>query len=127
MNREKIIGRIRALLSKTVHNGCTEDEAISAAAKAAEMLIQYDLTLDDISVKKETVTIESNIYYTVSIWKVAGAISDLTGCKYWKTPTGILPMKITFIGFEHAVEISHYLMSICQRAITAQQDRHPIH
>jgi hypothetical protein len=29
--REKIAARIRALLAKTVENGCTEDEAIAAS------------------------------------------------------------------------------------------------
>ena len=35
--------RIQALRAKTIDNGCTEDEALSAAAKVAELLDRYDL------------------------------------------------------------------------------------
>ena len=41
--RSKIAARIRALLAKTVENGCTEAEALSAAAKVAELLDRHDL------------------------------------------------------------------------------------
>lgn len=40
---EKIKARIRALLAKTTANGCTEGEAMVAAAKAAQMLRDHGL------------------------------------------------------------------------------------
>lgn len=51
MNRERIAAIIRALLEKTVANGCTEDEAIAAAAKAAEMLAKHNLTVDEVELR----------------------------------------------------------------------------
>lgn len=44
--REKIAAKIRALRAKTVENGCTEAEALSAAEMLAKLLAQYNMTLD---------------------------------------------------------------------------------
>jgi len=46
--RDKMVDRISALLKKTIENGCTEDEAASAAAKAQELLFKYNLTIDEV-------------------------------------------------------------------------------
>jgi hypothetical protein len=40
---DKLKARIQALRAKTINNGCTEDEALSAASKVAELLDRYDL------------------------------------------------------------------------------------
>ena len=50
---EKLKGRIQALRAKTVENGCTEEEALSAAAKVADLLDQYDLSLTDVELREE--------------------------------------------------------------------------
>jgi hypothetical protein len=118
--REKIAGRIRALLVKTVENGCTEEEAISAAQMAAALLAKYNMTVDEAELranpfKRETVHREDEI--GERLWKVAAAIAELTGSRYWRSPAGIMPVEITFFGFAHEVEISHYLLAICTRAM----------
>jgi hypothetical protein len=41
--RQKILDRVRALLSKTVDNGCTEAEAMAALAKAQEMMAAHNV------------------------------------------------------------------------------------
>jgi hypothetical protein len=46
--RAKIVERARALLSMTIENGCAEAEAMTAAAKAAKLMEEYDLALGDI-------------------------------------------------------------------------------
>ncbi len=43
---DKLIGRIQALRAKTVAQGCTEQEALAAAAKVAELLDRYGLSLN---------------------------------------------------------------------------------
>lgn len=52
-NREKIATRIRALAAMTVENGCTEEEAITAARKLAEMLASYNMTLDEALLREQ--------------------------------------------------------------------------
>ncbi len=39
---DKLKTRIQALRAKTIDNGCTEDEALSAAVKVAELLDRYE-------------------------------------------------------------------------------------
>lgn len=48
-NRDKATKRIKALLSKTTENGASVEEAASAMSKANELMIQYFITLKDIS------------------------------------------------------------------------------
>jgi hypothetical protein len=50
---EKIKDQIRALLSKTTANGCTEAEMFAALAKAQAMMDAYQITDDDIREAKE--------------------------------------------------------------------------
>ena len=47
-DRNTMIRKVRAMLDKTVANGCTEEEAASAQAKAAELIGQYRLTPEEL-------------------------------------------------------------------------------
>jgi hypothetical protein len=47
-HRNAMIRKVRAMLEKTVANGCTEEEAASAQAKAAELIGQYRLTAEEL-------------------------------------------------------------------------------
>ena len=43
INRDNLLGKVRALMAKTVENGCTEEEALSALAKARAMIDAYEI------------------------------------------------------------------------------------
>jgi len=45
---ESVKARIRALRAMTIENGCTESEAMSAAALAAKILSEHGLTLEEV-------------------------------------------------------------------------------
>lgn len=47
-SRAKILIKLRALLAKTVSNGCTEAEALAAAEKASAIMEEYDLSYTDV-------------------------------------------------------------------------------
>jgi len=118
--RAKIAARIRALLAMTVENGCTEQEAVSAAAKAAEMLAQYELSVDEVELRANPFAHQAQAHEDdvgERLWKVASAVAELTHTRYWTTPNGVHPVRITFFGHEHEVEIAHYLLAICARAM----------
>ena len=51
----KVADKIRALLAKTQEAGCTEAEAMAAAAKAQELLALYGLSLSDVEVREEPI------------------------------------------------------------------------
>jgi hypothetical protein len=118
--KENLLRKIRALLSKTVENGCTEDEAIKAAEKAAELLARYDLGMDEIEMGRTPFTQTENRYYDLvgeRLWRPASAISKLTQTRYWQSRAGVHPVEITFFGFDHEVKIGSYLLAICARAM----------
>src|SRR3981081_2247381 len=48
---DRLKTRIQGLRSKTTDNGCTEAEALSSAAKVAELLDRYDLSLTDVEIR----------------------------------------------------------------------------
>lgn len=52
-DRDTVIRRIRALMEKTVANGCTEAEATAAAQAASNLLNKYQMSLTDIKIKGE--------------------------------------------------------------------------
>ena len=49
MSRENVIKKVIALLAKTVENGCSEAEAMIAAAKAKQMIDEYDIKDHDLN------------------------------------------------------------------------------
>jgi len=48
---DKLKTRIQGLRAKTIDNGCTEGEALLDAAKVAELLDRYDLSLTDVEIR----------------------------------------------------------------------------
>jgi hypothetical protein len=52
-DRNSIIEKIKALLSKTTENGCTEAEMLSSLAKASAMMDTYDMTDADVQIAKD--------------------------------------------------------------------------
>jgi hypothetical protein len=51
--RESLLDKIRALLAKTVENGCTESEALAALAKARGLMDSYVVGDDELGLTKE--------------------------------------------------------------------------
>ena len=51
--REKMLDKIRALLSKTTENGCTQEEELAALAKARAWMDAYDVTEADLQLAKD--------------------------------------------------------------------------
>jgi hypothetical protein len=47
-SKDGLAQKLRALQNMTVANGCTESEALVAAAKAAELLERYGLSLEEL-------------------------------------------------------------------------------
>jgi hypothetical protein len=56
-NRENMLDKIRALLSKTTENGCTEEEELAALAKARALMDAYEVTEEDLQLTKDQAAI----------------------------------------------------------------------
>lgn len=115
----KVKARLRALNEKTVENGCTEDEAIAAANKKAELLSRHGLTEDDLSGHAFVFAIRhvGKRRPIEEVWFVTAIFAD---CKGWYTTTAD-GLHITFFGRECDVVIAEYVHDVlagaCDRAI----------
>lgn len=118
--REKLAARVRALMAKTVENGCTEEEAIAAAAKVAEILERYNLSLDEVEIRqspftKKTANVRDDMV-GAKLYVVANGIETLTGARYWTARReGVV--EIHFFGLSHEVDVARYLLDVCAGAM----------
>ncbi len=122
--RKAIAARIRALRAKTVENGCTEGEALAAAELAAKLLAQYELSMDEVEMRASPFERAEQTHgddVGEAFWKVAGAVAELTGTRTWVGRPGEHPVRYTFFGFAHEVEIATYLLEICARAVRSER------
>lgn len=120
--RERIAARIRALRAKTVENGCTEAEAMAAAEKLAQLLCDYNMTMDEADLRASPFgdhVHDAAGTVGLKLWKPASAIAKLTNTRYW-TGGRAAPTRITFVGLTHEVEIAAYLLAICERAMRTE-------
>ncbi len=123
MSKNKIAKYIRALRAKTTANGCTEEEAAAAADKAAKLLEQYNMTIEESDLRENEFTSQEHSHDDIigkRLWKVADAIAYMVDIKFWTSRPGEIPA-VTFFGFDHEVQIASYLLDICR---TAMKTRH---
>lgn len=113
--REANIARIRALMQRTVDNGCTEAEAASAARAVDRLLETYELDLDEITVKQqEIVRLDMAKVGKHCVTKAALRVAEFTDCKVWLDN---YDTDLVFFGFKVDTEIAEYLIHVFQRAI----------
>jgi len=116
-NRAAALKRIQALLAKTTDNGCTEEEAFAAAAKAGELMDKYGIESSETEMRAETCTMgihgaERNKPHE-SRW-CATEIAKYCDCRVWhKTGTG----QIVFFGMPADAEVATYLMRVVEGAM----------
>lgn len=117
---DKIIKRIHNLMEKTVENGCTEEEAMSATAKAQQLLHDYQLSLSDIRLKEEKCTKDgwdTEHHKRRGIELVVPSIGRFTDTKCWKDVNEYETIEYKFFGLEHDVLIACYITQLCDRAM----------
>jgi hypothetical protein len=108
-NREKMLDKIRALLSKTTENGCTEGEYLAALAKARALMDAYEITEADLQLTKEegvvlrkgTGTDPHHIK-----WSMSRAVSEFCDCKAWRDRDG----KLVFLGLASDTQFAAWLL-----------------
>lgn len=122
---EKIKRQIRAMLDKTTSNGATEGEAISAAEKAAELMLKWDVEIADLEEPRKDAFKESAIVIDLDMEAafilVGIAIAKLCQCRFILEGHG--NSHAFFFGEEQDSEIAQYLMTVCTRAIKDETKR----
>jgi hypothetical protein len=124
----RVKSRIKALTEKTVANGCTEAEAMSAAEMVGRLLERYALSMDEIEVRaSRCVQIEVPIggVRRRPIDGCVPGIARFCDCKVWLArgagAEGVVKApRYVFFGFETDVALAAYLFSVIERAIATE-------
>lgn len=117
--RERARKLIRDLLAKTVGNGCTEAEAAKAAAKASELMAQYDLTMADAQEIRDDIygarkrTYRNNEHEIIRF--CAGSIAKFCDCRCYSAREYVV-----MFGQQHDSEIAHYLLDLVLNAANGE-------
>ncbi len=127
----RVKARIKALTDKTVANGCTEAEAMSAAEMVGRLLERYALSMDEIEVRSaRCVQVEVHLgsRRRRPIDGCVPAIARFCDCKVWLAPAGrpdpddpykpIAGIRYIFFGFETDTSLAAYLFAVIDRAIS---------
>lgn len=119
--RDGQLARIRALMAKTVDNGCTEAEAAAAAAAVDRLLAAYELTLDEVNVRELVVVQRRVAARHHHVAEAVYAIGQFTDCRTWFSGNDVI-----FLGFAVDTEIAEYLTLVFKRAIDSGTNAHTL-
>ncbi len=85
-NRVKLIERIKALQARTMENGCTESEAMTAANLCARLMAEHDLTMTDVEIGEEICQVnylDTGRKSNHEVQFCISAIADFCDTKVW--------------------------------------------
>jgi hypothetical protein len=87
-------------------------EALLAAAKVAELLDRYDLSLTDIEIRDSEC--EQRPYETYRKKRIpldgcVGAIANFCDCRVWREKNQLGDARYVFFGLRSDIEVAHYL------------------
>jgi hypothetical protein len=114
MTSETLLRRLRALRAMTTANGCTEAEAMSAAAKAAEIMRDAGLTESDLEIGEASSPSKSKgRSVAADLWPIIAFCTNTASIVVIDDGS----VSVTFVGREPGPEIAVYLREVCERAI----------
>lgn len=104
-DRSNMIEKIKALLSKTTDNGCTEAEMEAALAKASAMMEVYEISQADLELTKQEKAAINRIHtgkHKIEQY-LGNSVAEFTHTKVWKSGDSLtfcgLPLDIDFASF----------------------------
>ncbi|MGI4802159.1 MAG: DUF2786 domain-containing protein [Janthinobacterium lividum] len=120
---DKLIGRIQALRAKTVEQGCTEQEAMTAAAKVAELLDRYGLSLSELDLRGQSCegsAVETERKRAGPIDECVPATAAFFDCRVWGEKDGAGRLRYVFFGLPADVAAARYLYDLVDQAFTRE-------
>lgn len=117
MDRETLRKRIAALSQRTTARGCTEAEAMEAAAKAAALLSEHNMSEDELDMAEEAAGVKtaSNAPGAM-LWPVIATCTNTAALSSRRDGGRI----IIFIGREPGPVIAVYLLDVCENAVRSE-------
>ncbi len=123
---DRLVQRIQALRAKTVDQGCTEQEALAAAEKVAELLDRHGLSVSELELRRqacEGIGIDTGRRRTGPIDDCVPAIAEFFDCRVWGEKTASGALRYIFFGLPGDVEAAHYLYELIDRAFETETAR----
>jgi hypothetical protein len=117
--------KIKALAAKTVANGCSEHEAMSAMLGVGRLLSQYNLTMEECDVREsvcKTIFMDLGRQRRHPIDACITALADLVNAKCWFHRTYGKPSAYAFFGQENDLELVEYLFKVIRSAIEHESE-----
>jgi hypothetical protein len=112
-DRNSIIEKIKALLSKTTENGCTEEEELSALAKARAWIDTHEISDDELQLSREEKAIlhdesEADVRDTHKIkWMLCRAVGRYCNVQIYRDRS---KAGLTFVGFKSDIDFATWLL-----------------
>jgi hypothetical protein len=128
MKRESVIEKIKALLAKTVENGCTEAEMMAALTRAQALQDTYEVTAEELQLAKDEAAVlgdsmpDPNDPHNIR-WHLASAVEKFCNCQAW-TKQGTRRRHIMFCGAPADVELAVWLLDHLTDFVSDQLVRH---
>jgi len=120
---ERLVQRIQGLRAKTVAHGCTEQEALAAAEKVAELLDRYGLSLGELDFRAqpcEGIGIQTDRRRAGPIDDCIPAIAAFFDCRVWLEQAKGAPLRYVFFGLRGDVAAAQYLYEMVERAFETE-------
>ena len=124
---DRLKTRIQGLRSKTTDSGCTEAEALLAAAKVAELLDRYDLPLTDVEIRNgqcEQRPYETRHKKRIPLDDCIGDIANFCDCRVWREKNHSGNVRYVFFGLRSDIEAAHYLTELIDNAVRSELGRY---
>lgn len=113
--RKKMLERVKAILAKTMENGCTEGEAMAALAKARELMATYEIDekeLQDLTEKAQIHKTAPSDPYDIKR-NLCVNVGKFTSCKAFRDREEV----INFAGKPSDIIFATWLLDTLQRFI----------
>lgn len=119
--RKRIAEKVAALKRKTTAAGCSEAEAMAAAALAAKLMAEHGLHEDDIEIVQASAHVPRDIpLWHMSLLATIGRVTNTAAI--WSQP-GKGRATITFHGRDPGPQVACYLRDVVFRACAEEQRR----
>lgn len=113
-SRKKMLDKVRAILAKTMDNGCTEEEAMTALAKARELMATYEIDESELEQHEKATTFRTAPSDPYEIKRgLCVNVGKFTSCKAFRDREDV----INFAGKQSDILFATWLLDTLQRFV----------
>jgi hypothetical protein len=123
INRESLLSKVRALLSKTTQSGCTEAEALAALTKAQAMIDAYEVTDEELALTKEEKAILRSVEVRDPLFirrRIMFAIEKFTNTEAWFRSISRGHYRRTLCGLPADIDFAEWLIEALTQFVQSE-------